>query len=204
MSPRNEDFQSPFDASSDVNEPLIAAGDAEEEDHRLEEKALSRFKFCSLLLGLLVGFFAYSSTLGGTILVTTMWGEDVVTKSKTNTLVVIALGSFFYSAIVFVILRFIRNLVAITYSASGGRSEELLEEVVSDMECGFVMGTLVGLSLFWTKATDVLLGMRAQAMYSLVALLMVIFFWRKIMVMYFTTNIKPSSSRRSAVEQTTV
>jgi hypothetical protein len=63
MSPRYEVFQAiPFDASSDVNEPLIAVGDAEEEDRRLQEKTLSRFKFCYLLLGLLVGFF-YSSTM---------------------------------------------------------------------------------------------------------------------------------------------
>jgi hypothetical protein len=39
MSPRNEAFQTiPFDATSDVTEPLIAAGEAEEEDHRLQEK----------------------------------------------------------------------------------------------------------------------------------------------------------------------
>jgi hypothetical protein len=43
---RNEVFQTvPFDASSDANEPLIAHGDAVEEDHRLEEKIFSRFKF---------------------------------------------------------------------------------------------------------------------------------------------------------------
>jgi hypothetical protein len=199
MSPRNEVVRQaiPFDASSDVNEPLIAAGDAEEEDHRLEEKALSRFKFCSLLLGLLVGFFAYSFTLGGTILVITMWGEDVVTTSKTDTFVFFSLlCSFFFSAIFFVILGFLRNLVAITYSAIGGRSKELLKEIVSDMECGFVVGTLVGLSLFWTMA-PVLFGMAAQIVYSLVALLVVAFFWCKIMMMYFATNIKPSSSRRS-------
>jgi hypothetical protein len=64
MSPRNEVFQAiPFDASSDANEPLIAAGDAEEKDHRLQEKVVSRFKFSSLLLGLLVGFFSQFSAL---------------------------------------------------------------------------------------------------------------------------------------------
>jgi hypothetical protein len=46
MSHRNEVFQAiPFEASSDTNEPLIAAGNAEEEDRRLQEKVVSRFKY---------------------------------------------------------------------------------------------------------------------------------------------------------------
>jgi hypothetical protein len=64
MSRRNEVFQAiPFDAYSDVNEPLIAGRDTEERDHRLEEKVFSRFKFSFLHLGSLVGFFSQFSTL---------------------------------------------------------------------------------------------------------------------------------------------
>jgi hypothetical protein len=100
MSPRNEVFQAiPFDASSDVNGTLIAVGDAEEEeDHRLQEKVFSRFKFSSLFLGLLVGFFYQFSTLGMKFLVITIWGEDVVAKSKTDIFVIILLCSFLFSA----------------------------------------------------------------------------------------------------------
>jgi hypothetical protein len=176
---------------------LIAAVEAEE-DHRLQEKALSRFKFSSLLLGLIVGFFYQFSTLGIKYLVITIWGEDLGTKSMADLFVIILLCSFFYSASVFVILRFLRNLVAITYSASRGRSKDLLEEIVLHMDSGFVVGTLVGISLFWTMAA-VLWGTRAHIMpmYSLVSLLVGAFFWRKIMIMYFTTNIKPSSFCRS-------
>jgi hypothetical protein len=196
MSLRNEIFQTiPFDASSDANEPLIAVGDPEEEDHRLQEKALSRFKFCSPLLGLLVGFFAYSSAMGGTYLVITMWGEDVATKSKTDTFVVSLLCSFLFLAIVFVILGFLRNLVAITYSAIRGYSKDLPEEMVLHMEYRFVMGSLVGISLFWTMAA-VLWGTTAQTVYCQ-AVLVVAFFWCKIMMMYFATNTNPSSSRQS-------
>ncbi len=46
MSPRNEIITAiPFHAFYEANEPLVAAGDAEEEDRRLEEKVFSRFKF---------------------------------------------------------------------------------------------------------------------------------------------------------------
>jgi hypothetical protein len=201
MSPRNEVFLAiPFDAAFDVNEPLIAAGDAEEEDYRLQENALSRFKFSSLFLGLLVGFFSQFSTLGVNVLVITIWSEDVITTSKSN---IILLCSFFFSAILFAILGFLRNLVAITYSAIGGRSKELLAEMVLHMRCRFVVGVMIGISLAWTMAA-VLFGMRVQTVYSYVIVLMGAFFWCKIMIMCFATDIKPSSSRRSTVEHATI
>jgi hypothetical protein len=178
---------------------LIAAGDAEEADHRLEEKALIRFKFSSLLLGLLVGFFSHFFILVGPVLLFAIWGEDVVTKSNNDIFVITLLCSFFFLVITFDILGFLRNLVAITYSAIGGRSKELLEEMVLYMRCGFVLGILVGLSLAWNMEA-VLLGTRAQTVYSYVTVLVVAFFWCKIMMMYFATNIKPSSSRRSTAE----
>jgi hypothetical protein len=189
MSPRSDVFQTiPFDATSDVTEPLIAAGDAEEEDYRLQETALSRFKFSSLLLGLLFGFSSQFSTLGVKYLVSTISGEYVVT---TDVFVNILVCCFCFLVIVFVILRFLRHLVAITYSAIGGRSKDLLEEIVLHMNCGFVMGTLVGINLFWTMEA-VLCCVRAHIMpmYTLVTLLMGAFLWRKIMIMYLTTNIE--------------
>jgi hypothetical protein len=204
MSPHTEVFQAvPFDASYEANEPLIAAGDVEdEEDHRLEEKAFSRFKFSALLLGLLVGFFIQFSTLGANFLVITLWGEDVVTKSKTDIVVFSLLWSFFTSAMAIVILGFLRNLVTITYSAVGGRSVDLLEEMVLHMECRFVVGALVGVCLAWTM-TDVLLGMRAQIVYSLVTLVVALV-WCKIMMMCFATDSKPTKSARREQTMTVV
>jgi hypothetical protein len=201
---RNEVFQAiPFDASSDASEPLIAAGDAEEEDHRLQEMVFSRIKFSYRLSGLLVGFFSQIFTLGGNVLVITIWGKDAAIKTKTDIFVVGPLCIFFFSAIVFVISGFLRNRVAITYSAVGGRSKELLDEMVLYMESDFAVGFLVGLSLAFTMAA-VRLGMSAQTVYFLVALLVVAFFWYKILIMCFAINIKPSSSRRSTAERTTV
>jgi hypothetical protein len=72
MSPRHEVFQAvPFNgATSDAKEPLIASGDAEEEDSGLEERDLCSIKLSSLLLGLLVGFcFQFSTALGVPVLV---------------------------------------------------------------------------------------------------------------------------------------
>jgi hypothetical protein len=203
MSLRNEVFEAiPFNASSSAAEPLISAGDAEEEDHQLEEKAFSRFKFSALLLGLLVGFFIQFSTLGANFLVITMWGEDVVTKSKTDIVVFSLLWSFFTSAMAIVILGFLRNLVTITYSAVGGRCKDLLEDMVLHMECRFVVGALVGVCLAWTM-TDILLGMRAQIVYSLVTLVVALF-WCKIMMMCFANESKTSSSRQSSAERTMI
>jgi hypothetical protein len=82
MSPRNEVFHNPpcqrtFDASSDASETLIAAGDAEEEDYRLQGKVVSRFKFSSLLLGLLFGFFRQFSILEVNFWYRLSWGAAI-------------------------------------------------------------------------------------------------------------------------------
>jgi hypothetical protein len=175
MSHRNEVFQAiPFEASSDVNEPLIAAGDAEEEeDRRLQEKVVSRFKFSSLLLGLLVGFFCQFFALEVNGLVITIWGEDAASQSVSVFFVV-----FFFLAISYVILGFLRNWVAITYSAIGGRSKDFPEEMVLLIEDHYDTGALVGIGLVWAM-TAVRLGLRAQTVYSLVALLVALF-WCKV------------------------
>jgi hypothetical protein len=143
-----------------------------------------------------VGFFSQFSILVVNIFVMTIWGEDIVTKSKIDTFVASLLCSFFFLATVFIILGFLRNFLAITYSAIGGRPNDLPEEMVLHMKYRFVMGTLVGLSIVWTMAAFIL-GVRAHTVYSLVTLLVVAFFWCKIMIMYFAKNIKPSPSRRS-------
>jgi uncharacterized membrane protein len=129
-------------------------------------------------------------------LLITIWGEDVVTKSKTAIFVINFFCTFFCLAIVFSIFGFLRNRLAIAYSAIGGRSKELLEETVLHMACCCVMGTLVSISLACTMSA-VLLGMTAQTVYCAVALLVVAFCWYKIMMMRSAINIKPTSSRRS-------
>jgi hypothetical protein len=158
MSPHNEIFQAiPFDASYEANEPLIAAGDAEEEeeDQLLEEKAFSRCKISALLLGLLVGFFTPFSVMGTNLLVITVWGEDLVTKSKNNIFVLVLLWSYFTAAMAIASLEFLRKLLTITYSAVGGRFRDMPEETVWRMECRFFLGAC----LAWTTVGAIFGGM---------------------------------------------
>jgi hypothetical protein len=205
MSPRYNGFQAiSFDGgtSYEANEPLIvAAGDTEEEqeDRRLEKKTFSRLKFSALLLGLLAGFFIHFSILETNLWVITIWDEDLVTKSKTNFVVFSLLWSFFFSAVMAIInLRFLNSMVTITYSAAGGRSKDVLEEMVWRMECLFGAGFCIASTM-----TGVLWGMRTQTEFSLL-MLVVALVWCKIVVMCFTTDAdsKPESSRRSTAEET--
>jgi hypothetical protein len=200
MTPHNGVFRAiPFDASYEANEPLIPDGDAEEEeDQRLEEKALSRCKIHALLLGLLAGFFIQFSVVGVQALLIVLSGEDLVTKSKTNIVVFILLWSFFIFPMAVASLGFLRKLVTMTYSAVGGRSKDFLEELIWRM--GACLGAL-GASLAWTMTGATFGGMRAQPVHSL-GILVVAFVWCKIVVMCFATDSKPSSSSRSSAEET--
>jgi hypothetical protein len=140
MSPRNDVYQAiPLNLSYGANEPLItAAGDAgaEEEDHRLEKKLFARLKFSALLLRLLLGCFVQLMIIETKMLLFTFWDEHPqhhATKSQTNIIVVAS-------------LRFLRKLVTSTYSAAGGCSKDLLENIVLHVEYCFGVGTF----LAWT------------------------------------------------------
>ena len=164
-----------------TTEPLL-----ERETRRpLETSLFQSFKMSSLVLGLLIGFFIQFSTLGANFLVITLWGEEVVTKSKSDIVIFSLLWSLFTSAMAIIILGFLRNLVTISYS-SLRREEDILEEMILHMECRFVVGALVGVCLAWTM-TDLLLGMKAQIMYSLVTL-GVALFWCQIMIKCFVSS----------------
>jgi hypothetical protein len=197
MSPRNEVITAiPFHDSYEINKSLIPTGDAEEEDRRLEEEEFSRCKISALLLGLLVGYFIQFSIVGAHLLVViTLSGEDLVAKSKANIVVFSLFRSFFTAAVVIANLIFIRYLVRTmtTYSTVGGRSEDMIEEMVWRIRFG------VGVSLTWTT-TGALLGMWAQTGVSLV-MLVVALVWCKIVVMHFATDNKPSSSRQSSADE---
>jgi hypothetical protein len=195
MSPLNEVFEAiPFDVSSDATKPLIAAGDAEDEDERLDEKSFSSFNLSSLLLGFFVGFFIQFSTLGAECLA--VWGKYFVLKSETDVAVFSLLWSLFTSAMPVLILVFIRNLVTIPYSAGRG-SEELLEDMILQLECRFGVGVLAGFCIAWT-VTDVLLGMRSQVAYCLVPVVGALFWYAFMMAS--AAESKRQRSRRSTTE----
>jgi hypothetical protein len=176
--------------SYEANEPLIvAAGDAaEEEGHRLEQKAFSRVKFSALLYGLLAGFGMQFSIVGAHS------GEDLATNSKTKFVVFYLLWSFFAAAIAISNLRFLHNFVAITYWTVEGRSKDLVEEMVLHI---LHIRFSVGVCLAWTT-TGAILGMRTQTGYTL-AILVAALISSKILVMY--ADSKLSSSRRSTAKE---
>jgi hypothetical protein len=208
----------PFDASSDADKPLLelapATGESAESEPALNGHLFGKFKLSSLILGLLIGFFIQFSTLGANFLVITIWGEDVISKSKSDIVVFSLIWSFFTSAMAIVILSFLRTLVTITYNAIATHSEDLLEvsseafppspeaygiqasisplstlcqqEMVLHMECRFVVGALIGVCLAWTM-TDLVLGMKAQILYSLLTLLVALF-WCRVMMYCFSTK----------------
>jgi hypothetical protein len=168
MSPRDDVYQAlTFDFPYETKEPLIAAaGDAHaEEDHRLEKKTFSRFKFSALLLGFLFGFLLQFSILETDLLGIAFWNENLVTKSKTNIVVYSLFWSFFTVATVMASLRVLRKLVTLNYSAAGGCSEDLLEEIVLHMS--FCFG--VGIYVAWVL-TGVLWDIPAQTEYDLAML----------------------------------
>jgi hypothetical protein len=201
MSPRYQAISFGGGTSYEANEPLlVAVGDTEEEeeDQRLEKKTVSRLKFSALLWGLLLGFFIQFSIFETNLWAIAFWDADRVAKSKTNLVVISLLWSFFIVVMGITNWRFLHNMVTITYSAAEGRSRDMLEEIVWRMECLFVAGVCIAITM-----TGVLLGMRAQTKFSLV-LMVVTLVWCTVVVMCFTTdtNGKPSSSRRSTAEQT--
>ena len=203
MPPHTEVYLAvPFEVSYEANEPLIAAGDAEEdEDHRLEEKAFSRFKFSSLLLGLLAGFGMQFSIVGAHLLVILLFGEDLATDSKTTFFVFCLLWTFVTADFLICNWNFLCNLVTITYWTVCGRSQDLLKELGSNLRFN------VGVCLAWT-ITGAILGMRTQTSYAsyTLALAIIVFalVYCSIVVMSFATDAdrKPPSSRRSTAKQT--
>jgi hypothetical protein len=201
MSPRNEVFQAvPFDgATSDAKEPLIATGDAEEEDQGLEERALSSFNLSSLLLGLLVGFlFQFSTALGVPVLI-------IYFEMKSNaTVIVFSLLTSLFTVVapLVLLLEFIRNLVTKTFSAVGGSSEDLREDMILQLECHFGMGSLAGICLAYILM-DTLLGLRGHTVKYIFAIIASSFIWYEAKTAS-ATDSKPSSTRSSTTEQTMV
>jgi hypothetical protein len=142
-----------------------------------------RFKRSSLLLGLLVGFFIQFSTLGANYLVISIFGDDVLTSSRSDILLFSFVWSFFTSALAILLLSFLRNIVTSSY-ATGDHEEDEIDDMVLHMECRFVVGALVGVCMAWS-ATDIVLGMSGQIVYSL-GTLAVALAWCKVMMWCFS------------------
>ena len=165
-----------------MEEPLLEqppkTGEAQEE----EENQHSKVKTSSLLLGLMVGFFIQFSTLGANYLAITLWGEDVMNTSKADIILFSLLWSFFTSSMAIVILAFLRNLIEASYTGDD------FDNVILHLECRFVVGALIGVCSAWA-ATDYVLGMSQQIVYS-VATLVVALLWCRVMLWIFTPVVE--------------
>jgi hypothetical protein len=174
MSPRDEVFQAvPFDGSYDAKEPLVTTGDTEEEDQGLEERDLTSFKLSSLLLGLILGCFFFQFAARGAKSLAIGGTNDFI-KSNTSLVVFTFLLSLFTAITLVLILVFIRNLVAITYSAAGGHSDKLLKDMIFQLECHFGVGAVAGMCLV-CGIMDVLLGTRVHVVGYLFAIVVFAF-----------------------------
>jgi hypothetical protein len=71
------------------------------------------------------------------------------------------------------------------------------------MESRFMVGAMFGLCLAWIM-TDVLLGRLEHIAYSLVILVVALFWCKFMSMMCFVTDSKPSSSFRPTAEQTMI
>ena len=200
MSTKELYIAEPFNTSAESADAPLISQDEEVGEASLETTKFTSFKRSSAILGLLVGFFIQFSTLGANFLVITIWGEDVVTKSKSDIVTFSLLWSFFTSAMAIVILGFLRNLVTISYKALKPHSvsaENLLDEMVLHMECRFVVGALVGVCVAWTM-TDIFLGMKAQIIYSVITLVIALV-WCRVMMHCFTRPTSDSKSAEGAI-----
>lgn len=158
------------------HEPLLE----QEQQQKNVSLEFGKFKRSSLFLGLMVGFFIQFSTLGANYLVISIWGEEVLSSSKQDIVIFSLLWSFFTSSLAICILAFLRNLVSATYSGESSA----FDDMVLHMECSFVVGALVGVCVAWA-ATDVILGMSAQIVYSLLTLVVALA-WCRVMMYFFT------------------
>jgi uncharacterized membrane protein YqjE len=192
LSPRNEgDFQAvAFDGTtSDAKEPLIATGDAEEEDQgRLEERDLSRLKLGSLLLGLLMGLVTiFAAVLGVPVLV--IYFE---VKSNADLIVFVLLWSLFYVlALCLLVWKFIRNLVTTTCS-----EQELRHDRIRQLQCHFFVVAGTGILLICTTVGIFLGAQEGQPVYTYTNMAFSFIFWYKAM-RPFLPQIAASRYRRA-------
>jgi hypothetical protein len=166
-----------------MNQPLLENQDGKATEHvvtRELDVSYTGLKRSSLVLGLIVGLFLQFSTLGANWLVISICGNDVILSASRFQLVTYSLvWSALTSSMSMWILRFLRyviNLVLEVGSRPGFESDSEVQDrrwridiLILTMESRFVGGALIGVSAAWT-ATDFLLGLHVQMIYSLVTL----------------------------------
>jgi len=158
----------------------------QQEAVRFHMPSLGQFKTCGLLIGLLVGFFIYLSTLGAEFVAVMLWGRDILDKTNSE-LVVFSLGwNLVTTCIALVVLTSLRRLVSAVFTAAmkhhsaetAEDHDDILAELLSYLEGRFAIGALVGICVSW-NVTNMVLGMRPQVISSCI-ILAVACLWCKV------------------------
>jgi hypothetical protein len=192
--------------SSSISTPYGKMEDDQEHQDCQQHGPLSQINSSSLCLGVMIGLFIQFSTLGANFLVLSIWGSEIVNKTKTEIVVFSLLWSLCTSGMAVAVLIFLRKLVSTTYSAlsghksentDSGKIEDVIDEMIAQVECRFIVGSLVGVCVAWS-ITDYLLGMREQIVYS-IATLIVALIWCKGMTYLFS-----SSKLSDAVDESSI
>jgi hypothetical protein len=160
---------------------------------------LSQFKTCSMFLGLFLGFFIQLTTLGSNFLLVTSAGVEhggfhVVLKTRGDLILFSLTWSLFTSMMAILVMFLLRAMVTLTHNSTGLQAEMHLEHLLSNLECRYVMGALMGVCLAWA-VTDIMLGMRGQVVFSLIALV-VSLIWCKATIWFFALD-KPQETQEA-------
>ena len=169
-----------------LTQPLLpeechSAGESDSDD---DAPVSFCFRFTSLILGLLIGFFTQLSSLGANFLLA-HWQVPrdshavIFWTSLAWALVTSLMGIF--------VMILVRGLVVLSSSkatASTDLSTEssscsYLQNVILQLECSFAVGALVGVNVAW-MVTDLILGMRLHLTHSLVSLIVALIWCQSV------------------------
>ncbi|GKZ00269.1 hypothetical protein MPSEU_000979800 [Mayamaea pseudoterrestris] len=155
---------------------------------------LKLFKYESIFLGVLIGFYIQFSSLGANFLLgefksqesvtyLLLWAVDLSQNHK-SALMFSLLWSAVTSGMGIAVLVFARSLVNITYKSRNGHVQNelvtsLLHDAMLQLECGFAVGALVGVNVSWVL-TDLILDLRVQYLHSLLTFVLALVWCKSV------------------------
>lgn len=195
------------DVTTGLNEPLLSVSKHmdydDEEDLAMREGSMNWSKYYSLVIGLIIGCFIQFSSLGANFLMTSVYGYNVFYMQE---FVVVSLVWCFITSIMGVcVLLFLRSLVVTSFYATTAvndtfkSKEEFVGSMIQQMEYYFAVGSLIGVCSSWT-ITDVLLGMRAHVLHSIVTL-GVALFWCRLVMKFCGSKNSPAARKVIVTEE---
>ena len=184
--------------------PLNEAENDKQIREIMEDDCLRMSRFCSIIVGVIVGIFIQASSLGTSLIMTTLYGKDIY---LTQAFVIVSLAwCLVASAMGVAVMLLLRNLVVTAFYATNSSlqdeatletKENFMLQVIGNMEQCFAIGSLVGVGSAWL-VTDFLLKMESHACHSIVTVGIALL-WCKF-VMSYPTKMKAIDEKKSAME----